>query len=573
MKWLNDYKMRLVIVGFIVSGFLSMASFCSAAEYLWTQKADMPTPRWLVSASAVNGKIYAIGGRTGQPDNVKFSTVEEYDPSNDTWTQKADMPTARSQLSTCAVDGKIYAIGGSSGGASAVEEYDPATDTWTKKADMPTPRRALATCVVNGKIYAIGGNAPGVLRGLTNVEEYDPVRNTWAIKAGIPTGVWGLRARAVRGKIYAFGGRPIGVAIRYVQEYDPATDTWTRRANMPVGTSSMGSVVLDDKIIVIGGWIHSNAFPYKAVQIYDPETDTWTMEADAPFLRSCCAASVANCRIYVIGGTDRPHPCPATSTVYELVISGPPPDFNGDGNVDIIDLEILIDNWGTNDPLCDIAPPPCGDGIVDVQDLVVLAEHLFQEVDDPTLVAHWKLDETEGDIAYDSAAVNDAVVIGSPLWLPTGGMVDGAILLDGVDDCVISDTVLNPAEKPFSVFAWIKGGSPGQVIISQAAGANYLMVDTEGNLMTELKCLGRTGVPLQSRAVITDGQWHRIGLVWDGSNRTLCVDGVVVAEDTQNGLGASGGGLYIGAGKDFAPSSFFAGLIDDIRIYNRAIRP
>jgi hypothetical protein len=30
--------------------------------------------------------------------------------------------------------------------------------------------------------------------------------------------------------------------------------------------------------------------------------------------------------------------------------------------------------------LCDIGPMPWGDGIVDVQDLIVLAEHLFEEI-------------------------------------------------------------------------------------------------------------------------------------------------------------------------------------------------
>jgi hypothetical protein len=50
--------------------------------------------------------------------------------------------------------------------------------------------------------------------------------------------------------------------------------------------------------------------------------------------------------------------------------------------------------------------------------------------------------------------------------------------------------------------------------------------------MTELIGVGSDGAPLRSEAVITDGQWHRIGLVWDGSQRMLCVDGVTVAEDT-----------------------------------------
>ncbi len=79
--------------------------------------------------------------------------------------------------------------------------------------------------------------------------------------------------------------------------------------------------------------------------------------------------------------------------------------------------------------------------------------------------------------------------------------------------------------------------------------------------------------PLLSEAGITDGQWHRVGLVWDGSHRTLCVDGVAVAEDVQDALVSSDRGLYIGAGTDFAPDSFFSGLIDDVRIYSRAVKP
>ena len=54
-------------------------------------------------------------------------------------------------------------------------------------------------------------------------------------------------------------------------------------------------------------------------------------------------------------------------------------DLNSDGIVDALDMCIIVDNWGTDDPLCDIGPMPWGDGVVDVQDLIVLAEHLFEE--------------------------------------------------------------------------------------------------------------------------------------------------------------------------------------------------
>jgi len=55
-------------------------------------------------------------------------------------------------------------------------------------------------------------------------------------------------------------------------------------------------------------------------------------------------------------------------------------DLNSDRIVDANDICIMVDNWGTDEPLCDIGPMPWGDGVVDVQDLIVLAEHLFEEI-------------------------------------------------------------------------------------------------------------------------------------------------------------------------------------------------
>jgi hypothetical protein len=55
-------------------------------------------------------------------------------------------------------------------------------------------------------------------------------------------------------------------------------------------------------------------------------------------------------------------------------------DLNKDGIVDSADMCIVVDHWGTDDSLCDIGPMPWGDGVVDVEDLIVLAEHLFESL-------------------------------------------------------------------------------------------------------------------------------------------------------------------------------------------------
>jgi len=54
-------------------------------------------------------------------------------------------------------------------------------------------------------------------------------------------------------------------------------------------------------------------------------------------------------------------------------------DFNADGKVDLVDLVMLIDNWGTNKTLCDIGPMPWGDGKVDIEDLKVFMTYYEKE--------------------------------------------------------------------------------------------------------------------------------------------------------------------------------------------------
>jgi CubicO group peptidase (beta-lactamase class C family) len=211
------------------------------------------------------------------------------------------------------------------------------------------------------------------------------------------------------------------------------------------------------------------------------------------------------------------------------------------------------------------------------RDLTDIAKNVF----DPMLMAHWTLDEAEGMFGVDSAGDNDGTVHGEPHWQPTEGKIDGALEFDGVNDYVSTAFVLNPADGAFSVAAWIRDGAPGQVIISQldghGTGEIWLCVDTSnGNLMTSLmpQKIGRySPQPLISEYIISDGQWHHISFVWDGSYRILYADGIEVAKDTaaQNTLKSATGGLYIGADKTRGAGTFFSGLIDDVRIYNEAL--
>jgi len=199
-------------------------------------------------------------------------------------------------------------------------------------------------------------------------------------------------------------------------------------------------------------------------------------------------------------------------------------------------------------------------------------------------VAHWALDEPEGDMAYDSAADCDGTLIGDPVWQPDGGKVGGALRFDGIDDYVSTPFILNPGNISFSVTAWIMGGATDQVIVSQAdvegqsaieSGDTWLGISpSDGKLMTGLMSIFNG--TLESESVVTDGQWHHVGLVYDNTTmkRHLYVDGTEVAVDDSVVAGVqSTAGLYIGAGQTLEAPSFFSGLIDDVRIYTKALTP
>ena len=174
------------------------------------------------------------------------------------------------------------------------------------------------------------------------------------------------------------------------------------------------------------------------------------------------------------------------------------------------------------------------------------------------------------------------MLVGTPLWQPSIGHTDGALEFDGAGDFVSTGFTLNPVEGSFTVLAWIKGGSPGQIIVSQTdvtsgrntvLGSTWLGADLAGGrLITTLMEIPFG--PLESDVLITDGQWRHVGLVYDydASHRLLYVDGAEVARDTDPVAGLpSAGGLHFGAGQTLDPAGFFSGLIDDVRIYNQAL--
>ena len=114
--------------------------------------------------AALDGRLYAIGGRIDGSYSRNLAVNESYDPAADAWQPRAPLPTARSGIAASVLNGNIIVVGGEapSGTFNQVEAYAPQSDTWSEYARMPTARHGLGSAVVAGKMYVIsGGPRPG----------------------------------------------------------------------------------------------------------------------------------------------------------------------------------------------------------------------------------------------------------------------------------------------------------------------------------------------------------------------------------------------------------------------------
>jgi parallel beta-helix repeat protein len=265
----------------------------------WQTVAPLPTQRYLLAASVVNGVLYAVGGY----NNGAVGTVEAYDPVANNWTAKAPLPTPRGGLAAGVVNGVLYAVGGvdqNQNAVGTVEAYDPVANSWTAKAPLPTPRRDLAVGVVNGVLYAVSGaDQNGNL--LSTVEAYDPVANSWTAKAALPTPRLGPAAGVVNGVLYVVGGYG---GFGTVEAYDPVANSWTAIAPLPTQRYYLSAGVINGVLYAVSG-ADQNGFPIATVEAYDAVVNGWTTKPLLPTPRYGLAVGVVNDILYAVGGVDQ----------------------------------------------------------------------------------------------------------------------------------------------------------------------------------------------------------------------------------------------------------------------------
>lgn len=82
----------------------------------WKRLPPLPVPVNHAAAAGLGSKLYVLGGyQSPQGLAGPNKVVQIYDPARQTWSQGSLLPTARGGLTATVLDGKIYAIGGAGG--------------------------------------------------------------------------------------------------------------------------------------------------------------------------------------------------------------------------------------------------------------------------------------------------------------------------------------------------------------------------------------------------------------------------------------------------------------------------
>ena len=199
---------------------------------------------------------------------------------------------------------------------------------------------------------------------------------------------------------------------------------------------------------------------------------------------------------------------------------------------------------------------------------------------DSSLVGYWKFDEGSGTNVSDSSGNGNTGTwqgtLGSQ-WT-TGKVGSGAGNFNGTSNyiSISNQNGFASGDNHSSAFAWIKTSLTSSEVVHWYG----VYANTEvRSLIINYPSAGQVSfVTIQNDVSITpavnvdDNTWHYIGYVYNGNKSvTFYVDGVSYSASTAGALNTTIGGSHIIGRDGNSNVAYFNGLIDDVRIYNRAL--
>jgi len=192
-------------------------------------------------------------------------------------------------------------------------------------------------------------------------------------------------------------------------------------------------------------------------------------------------------------------------------------------------------------------------------------------ITDPNLVGWWKLDEGMGKTAVDwSGHGNHGMFESDPQWVD--GYDGGALEFDGVDDFVVYSFDQAQTFADFSVAFWVKANTLGQPNFSGAFSGHYpntagFQLDVDGGDPGVYRLNADTGVQIAFGTATTD--WIHLALTAEGKSVNLYYNGNWASSGTLADSDIIFNQFAIGVNRN--RNWWFAGTIDNVRIYNKVL--
>jgi Concanavalin A-like lectin/glucanases superfamily/Domain of unknown function (DUF1929)/Bacterial Ig domain/Purple acid Phosphatase, N-terminal domain len=192
------------------------------------------------------------------------------------------------------------------------------------------------------------------------------------------------------------------------------------------------------------------------------------------------------------------------------------------------------------------------------------------------LVAAYGFDEGTGTTTADASGANNTATLTGAAWT-AAGRNGAALSFNGASNWVtVPDTAALRLAGAMTLEAWVRPaantGWRTVLMKERPAGMSYGLYgyDDSGRPPAVYGNYGGTDVSAGGGTALALNTWSHLAGTYDGTTMRLYVNGVQVASKARTGaLTSSTSPLRIGG--NAAWGEYFSGLIDDVRVYNRAL--
>jgi hypothetical protein len=192
------------------------------------------------------------------------------------------------------------------------------------------------------------------------------------------------------------------------------------------------------------------------------------------------------------------------------------------------------------------------------------------------LVGAWGFDETSGSTAADASGHGNSGTIASATHVTTGKF-GGALSFNGTNAWVtIPDSSSLDLTGAMTLEAWVDPTALGAfwrtVMLKELSTTSLVYALYADNTKTKAAAFANNGSELGVNGTANTplNAWTHLAATYDGTNLRLYVNGTLAATKAVSPpMVTSSGALRIGGNGVWG--EYFAGLIDEARVYNRAL--